>query len=63
MKLKNQYGMTKIIPNCPQCDVDSLYCGSIPTSIESLKNKEVIFCKNCKFVISVDDLKKMLFRT
>ncbi|MFQ5475869.1 MAG: hypothetical protein ACE5DT_02435 [Nitrosopumilus sp.] len=47
---------------CPNCDSDSLYCGSIPTSIKSLVDKEVLFCKNSKFVVTVDEYKKMLFQ-
>lgn len=61
MDLKTEYGMKKLEANCPQCDSKSLFCGKIPTSIKSLRDKEVLFCKDCKFVISVDEYKKMLW--
>ncbi|WP_299292279.1 hypothetical protein [Nitrosopumilus sp.] len=61
MKLKNEFGMNILLAHCPNCDSSSLYCGTIPTAIKSLANKEVLFCKACKFVISVDEYKKMLW--
>ena len=60
MDLKNEFGMKKLVAVCPNCDGDSLYCGRIPTSIKSLVDKEVLFCKHCKFVVTVDEYKKML---
>jgi len=60
VNLKNDFGMTKLVATCPNCNTDSLYCGKIPTSIKTLANKEVLFCKNCKFVVTVDEYKKML---
>lgn len=63
LNLKNEFGMTLLLAKCPNCDEGSFYCGMIPTSIKSLTNKEVLFCKNCKFVISVDDYKNMLWQT
>ena len=60
MIMNNQFGMEKLVACCPNCQTDSLYCGMIPTEIQSLANKEVLFCKRCKFVTSVDDYKKML---
>jgi len=62
LNLRNEFGMTRLLATCPRCDVDSLYCGKIPTSIKNLMNKEVLFCKNCKFVVSVDEYKKILFQ-
>ena len=61
MDLKTEFGMKQLLAKCPQCEKESLYCGRIPTSIKSLANKEVLFCKNCKFVITVDEHKKMLW--
>jgi len=60
MNLTNQFGMKKLAANCPNCQIDSIYCGMIPTEIKSLANKEVLFCKSCKFVISVDEYKNLL---
>lgn len=60
MNLTKEFGMTKLAAHCPNCEDDSLYCGMIPTEIKSLANKEVLFCKGCKFVISVDEYKDML---
>ncbi|MDH3204752.1 MAG: hypothetical protein OEL81_08775 [Nitrosopumilus sp.] len=48
---------------CTNCDSESLYCGMIPTSIKTLVNKEVLFCKNCKFVIAIDEFKDVLSQT
>lgn len=61
MNITNEHGMQKLAANCPQCLINSLYCGTIPTEIKSLSNKEVLFCKSCKFVIPVDEYKKNLF--
>ena len=63
MKLKNEFGMVKLLAHCPNCNDDSLYCGTIPTAIKSLTDKEVLFCKGCKFVVAVDEYKKMLFQS
>jgi len=54
--------MIHLLATCPNCDTDTLYCGKIPTSIKNLMNKEVLFCKSCKFVVSVDEYKKILFQ-
>ena len=62
LNLGNEFGMTQLLTTCPRCDADLLYCGKIPTSVKNLKNKEVLFCKNCKFVVSVDEYKKILFQ-
>jgi len=62
MQLTKEFGMIKLAANCPQCSIDSVYCGMIPTEIKSLANKEVLFCKSCKFVISVDEYKKHLYQ-
>ncbi len=61
MNLKAEYGMKKLEAKCPRCESKSLFCGMIPTSIKTLKNKEVLFCKSCKFVVSVDEYKKTLW--
>ena len=60
MDLKNDYGMKQLLASCPNCEKESLYCGKIPTAISSLVNKEVLFCKMCKFVMPVNEFKKML---
>ena len=61
MNLKNEkFGMTLLLAKCPNCDVNSLYCGRIPTSVKTLANKEVLFCKSCKFVVTVEEYKKLL---
>ncbi|MHA7647382.1 hypothetical protein [Nitrosopumilus sp. S4] len=60
MKLKNEFGMKSLLASCPNCSIASLYCGMIPTEIKSLANKEVLFCKSCKFVIPVDEYKNLL---
>ena len=62
MNLKNEFGMNKLLAACPNCEFDTLYCGKILTSIKNLANKEVLFCKSCKFVVSVDNYKKILFQ-
>ena len=63
MNLKKDLGMQHLLASCPNCNGNSLYCGVIPTTIKTLSNKEVLFCKECKFVVSVDDYKNMLFQT
>jgi len=62
VNLKNEFGMNKLLASCHNCETDTLYCGKIPTSIKNLINKEVLFCKSCKFVASVDEYKKILFQ-
>jgi len=61
MNLTNEFGMKQLLACCPNCESDSLYCGKIPTSLRDIVNKEVLFCKICKFVVSVDEFKKVLF--
>jgi len=51
--------MKPLLACCPNCD-NTLYCGKIPTTLRDMANKEVLFCKACKFVVSVDEFKKML---
>ncbi|MCV0372468.1 MAG: hypothetical protein K5793_02825 [Nitrosarchaeum sp.] len=63
MNLSDEYGMKQLLARCPNCEKDSLYCGKIPTSIRSLVNKEVLFCKLCKFLIPVNEFKKILSGT
>ncbi len=60
MNFTNEYGMRQLLAKCPNCYKESLYCGKIPTSIRSLINKEVLFCKLCKFVTPVNEFKKLL---
>ncbi len=60
LNLKNEFGMKSLLAKYTNCDSESLYCGMIPTSIKTLVNKEVLFCKNCKFVIPIDEFKDML---
>ena len=60
MNLTNEFGMKPLLAKCPNCYSESLFCGKIPTSIKNLANKEVLFCKRCKFVTSVEEYKKML---
>ena len=54
--------MTRLLATCPNCTASTLYCGKIPTSIKSLMNKEVLFCKSCKFTVPVDEYKKILYQ-
>lgn len=63
MNMTNEYGMNPLLASCPNCEKESLYCGKIPTPISDMMNKEVLFCKTCKFVIPVDDFKKILSST
>ena len=63
MNLKTDFGMKQLLAKCPNCEKESLYCGKIPTEIKNLANKEVLFCKNCKFVVTVDEYKKMLWQS
>ncbi len=63
MNLKNEFGMKLLLAKCPNCDVESLNCERIPTSAKTLKNKKVLFCKNCKFVVTVNEYKKILSQT
>ena len=57
---KNEFGMKLLLAKCPNCQSESLYCGKIPTAIQDLANKEVLFCKSCKFVVTVDEYKQIL---
>lgn len=54
--------MKPLLAKCPHCERESLYCGMIPTTIKTLANKEVLFCKDCKFVVPVDEYKEMLLQ-
>ena len=62
MEQKNEFGMKLLLAKCPNCQRESLYCGKIPTAIQDLSNKEVLFCKSCKFVVTVEEYKEMLYR-
>lgn len=62
MKINKEFGMKSLLAHCPNCEQKSLYCGTIPTTIETLVNKEVLFCKDCKFVMAVDEYKEMLLQ-
>ena len=58
---KNEFGMKLLLAKCPNCQRESLYCGKIPTAIQDLSNREVLFCKSCKFVVTVEEYKEMLY--
>jgi hypothetical protein len=60
LDLRNEFGMKPLLATCPNCDKSSLYCGKIPTALREMANKEVLFCKICKFVVPVDEFKKIL---
>ncbi len=60
MNIKNEFGMTSLLACCPVCDGSSLYCGKIPTAIKEISNKEVLFCKLCKFIVPVEEFKNIL---
>lgn len=61
MNVTNETGMKALVALCPQCQSQSLYCGKIQTDLRQLKNKEVLYCRKCKFVSSTDEFKKLLF--
>jgi hypothetical protein len=61
LDLKNEFGMKSLLACCPNCDNTSLYCGKIPTTIRDMANKELLFCKTCKLVVPVEELKEILF--
>lgn len=61
MDLKNPYGMKQLIASCPKCQSSSLYGGKIESRKNDLNGTEVLFCKSCKFVLSLREYKKMLF--
>ncbi len=61
MNIADDIGMTQLAALCPQCQSQKLFCGKVQTDVKSLKNKEVLYCRGCKFVISVDEYKKLLF--
>ncbi|MSV26160.1 MAG: hypothetical protein CK527_03555 [Nitrosarchaeum sp.] len=60
MNIGNEFGMIHLLARCHYCDNLSLYCGKIPTSMRDMANKEVLFCKLCKFIIPIDKFKKIL---
>ena len=61
MDLKTEFGLDHLLASCPNCQKTTLYCGKIDSKLNDLKRKEVLFCKTCKFVVSVGEFKKMLF--
>jgi len=61
MNIKNEFGMMQLLASCPNCEKSSLYCGKIPTKIRGIANKEVLFCKICKFIVPVEEFKKILY--
>jgi len=61
LNIKNEFGMKHLLASCPNCNKPSLYCGKIPTALHDMVNKEVLFCNVCKFVVSVDEFKKILY--
>ncbi|MEC4848235.1 MAG: hypothetical protein RI100_03520 [Nitrosarchaeum sp.] len=60
MNIKNEFGMTQLLACCPNCNGSALYCGKIPTTIKEMANKEVLFCKQCKFIVPVEEFKNIL---
>ncbi|MFB5612399.1 MAG: hypothetical protein ACE5R5_05300 [Nitrosarchaeum sp.] len=60
LNLKNEFGMVQLLACCPNCSRSSLYCGKIPTNLRDMANKEVLFCKACKFIVPVDEFKEIL---
>jgi hypothetical protein len=60
MNVTDEYGMSHLIAKCPSCQSESLYCGKIPTKLKHMQNKEVLFCKKCKFITPVEEFKNML---
>jgi hypothetical protein len=61
MDLKNAYGLKQLMASCPTCQSSAFYCGKIPSKKNDLNGKEVLFCRSCKFVLPVEEYKKMLF--
>ena len=53
LKLKNSFGMAKLVTNYSNHNYNSLVCGMIPKSIKTFVH-EVLFCKNYKFVTAVN---------
>ncbi|MDX1596824.1 MAG: hypothetical protein R3327_07800 [Nitrosopumilaceae archaeon] len=60
MNTVNNSGMIQLAASCPQCQANSLYCGKIETDVKSLQNREMLFCRSCKFVIPVEEFKDLL---
>jgi hypothetical protein len=61
MDLKNACGLKQLMASCPTCQRLSFYYGKIPSKKKDLNGKEVLFCTSCKFVLPVEEYKKMLF--
>jgi hypothetical protein len=61
MDLKTQQGMIRLNACCPDCQQETLYCGKIESKMSELNRKELLFCKSCKFVIPVEEFKKILY--
>ncbi|RMW38126.1 MAG: hypothetical protein EA447_04065 [Nitrosopumilus sp.] len=60
MNVLNEYGMNHLLANCPNCQSETLFCGKMPTNFKKMQNKEILFCKKCKFIIRVEEFKNML---
>jgi len=61
MNITDDLGIKPLLASCPKCHSQKLFCGKVETDLKSLKNKEVLYCRGCKFVISVDEFKELLF--
>lgn len=61
MDVTIEYEMKELLASSPNCQKSTLYCGKIISQINDLNNKEVLFCKSCKFVVPVIDYKNILF--
>ena len=60
MNVTDAYGMNSLLAKCPNCQSESLFCGKIPTKVKKMQDKEVLFCKRCKFITPVEEFKKVL---
>lgn len=60
MNVTDEYGMNHLLAKCPRCQSESLFCGKIQTKVQKMLNKEVLFCKRCKFITPVEEFKNML---
>jgi hypothetical protein len=61
MDLKNAYGMKQLMALCLNCQSPAFYSGKIVSEKNGLNGKEILFCRSCKFIVSVDEYKKILF--
>lgn len=61
MELRADYEIKPLMASCPNCQSSSLYSGNIFSKIVNPAKKEILFCKSCKFTVSVLEYKKLLF--